>query len=155
MLYNVCTDDLNHHLQETGVGCYVGGAWVNSLSYADDMVLLAPTVTALQTLLEVCGAYAGPHAIVYNTTKTVCMLVQPKQSQGQFSTRVRLGNEELSFVEEFRYLGHIMSADCRDDKDIKKQFRRQNAVGNMLVKKFTFAPIEAKIRLFKSYCYPI
>ena len=31
----------------------------NSLSYADDMVLLAPTVTALQTLLEVCGAYAG------------------------------------------------------------------------------------------------
>ena len=83
-------------------------------------MLLAPTVTALQTLLEVCCAYAGPHDIVYNTTKTVCMLVRPKQSQGQFSTRVRLGNEELSFVEEFRYLGHIMTADCRDDKDIKK-----------------------------------
>ena len=109
------------------------------------MVLLAPTVTALQTLLEVCRAYAGPHDIVYNTTKTLCMLVQPKQSQGQFSTRVRLGNEKLSFVEEFRYLGHIMTADCRDDKDIKKQFRRQNAVGNMRVRKFSFAPIEAKI----------
>ena len=48
-----------------------------------------------------------------------------------------------------------MTADCRDDKDIKKQFRRQNAVGNMLVRKFLFAPIEAKILLFKSYCYPI
>ena len=81
--------------------------------------------------------------------------VQPKQSQGQFSTRVRLGNEELSFVEEIRYLGHIMIADCRDDKDIKKQFRRQNAVGNMLVRKFSFAPIEAKIQLCKLYCYPI
>ena len=87
--------------------------------------------------------------------KTVCMLVRPKQSQGQFSTRVRIGYEELSFVEEFRYLGLIMTADCRDDKDIKKQFRRQNAVGNMLVSKFSFAPIEAKIQLFKSYCYPI
>ena len=116
------------------------------------MVLLAPT--ALQTLLEVCCAYAGPHDIVYNTTKTVCMLVQPKQSQGQFSTRVGLENEEL-IVEEFRYLGHIMTADCRDDKDIKKQFRRQNVVGNMVVTKFSFAPIEAKIQLFKSYCYPI
>ena len=52
LLYNIYTDDLNHHLQATGVGCYVGGAWVNSLSYADDMVLLAPTVTALLTLLE-------------------------------------------------------------------------------------------------------
>ena len=47
LLYNVYTDDLNHHIQATGVGCYVGGAWVNSLSYADDMVLLAPTITAL------------------------------------------------------------------------------------------------------------
>ena len=33
-----------------------------------------------------------------------------------------------------------MTADCRDDKDIKKQFRRKNAVGNMLVGKFSFAP---------------
>ena len=32
---------------------------------------------------------------------------------------------------------------------------RQNAVDNMLVRKFSFAPIEAKIQLFKSYCYPI
>ena len=48
-----------------------------------------------------------------------------------------------------------MTADCRDDKDIKKQLRRQNAVGNMLVRKFWFYPIEAKIKLFKSYCYPI
>ena len=42
------------------------------------------------------------------------------------STRVRLGNEELSFVEEFRYLGHVMTADCGDDKDVVKQFIRQN-----------------------------
>ena len=81
------------------------------------------------------------------------MQVRPKQSQGRHS-RVRLGNEELSFVPEFHYLGHVMTADCRD-KDIKKQFMRQNAVGNMLVRKFSFAPIEAKIQLFKSYCYLI
>ena len=110
LLYNVYTDEINHHLLETGVRCYVGGAFVNSLNsqiHADDIVLLAPTVTALQTLLEVYRAYAGPHDIVYNVS-------------GRFSTRVRLGNEELSFVEEFRYLGHIMTGDCRDDKDIKK-----------------------------------
>ena len=90
----------NHHLQATGVGCYVGGTWVNSLTHADDMVLLVPTVTAHQTLLEVCRAYGEPQDIVYNTTKTVCMLVRPKQSQGWFSTRVRLGNVSLSFIKE-------------------------------------------------------
>ena len=125
----------------------------------DDVVLLAPTVTALQKLLEVYRSCAGPHDIVQNstftlfrcdnTTKTVYKLVRPKQSQSRHSTRVRLGNEELSFVEEFRYLGHVMTADCRDDKDIKKQFRRKNADANVLVMKFSFEPIETKIHLFK------
>ena len=99
-----------------------------------------------------CTSFSPYTLIVYNTTKTVCMVVRPKKSLGRYSTRVSLGNKELSFVEEFRYLGHVMTADCRDDKDIKKQFMWQNAVGNMLVRKFSFAPIEAKIQLFKSYC---
>ena len=90
LLYNVYTDDLNHHLQATGVGCYVGGAWVHSLSYAEDMVLLSPTVIALQTLLEVCRAYAG-HDIVYNTTKTVCMLV--RQSNHRVGSQQESGSE--------------------------------------------------------------
>ena len=90
LLYNVYTDDLNHHLQAAGVGSYVGRAWVNSLSYGDDMVSFVPTVTALP--LEVCCAYAGPHDIVYNTTKTVCMMIRPKKSQGRCSTRVMLEN---------------------------------------------------------------
>ena len=63
LLLNVYIDDLNHHLQATGVGCYVEGAWVNSLNY--NMVLLAPTVSALQTLLEVCA-----HMLVLMTLYT-------------------------------------------------------------------------------------
>ena len=116
------------------------------------MVLLAPTVAALQTLLEVCRPYAVPHDIVYSTTNTVRMLVRRKQSQGQWSTRVRLGDEELSFVDEFRYLGRTMSVDFQDDKDIEKKFKRQNAVGDLLVRKFSFAPTIAQNQLFKSYC---
>ena len=80
LLYNVYTDDLNHHVQETGVGCYVGGAWVNSLSYADDAVLQAPTVTALQTLLEVYVAHAGPHDIVYNMHNENSMYAGPTEA---------------------------------------------------------------------------
>ena len=32
---------------------------------------------------------------------------------------------------------------------VKKQFRRHNAVGNVLVRKFLFRPMLAKIQLFK------
>ena len=112
-------------------------------------------VTAFHTLLEVCCAYACPDDIVYNTTKTVCLMVLPKQSQGRYSTRVRLGNQEIGFVDAFRYLEHVITADCRDEKYIEKLFRRKNEVCNMLVMKFSFAPTEGKIQLFMSYCCPI
>ena len=49
------------------------------------------------------------------------MLVRPKQSQGRYSTKSQARKEELSFVQEFRYLGYIMTADYRDDEDIGKQ----------------------------------
>ena len=80
--------------------CVPGCVYVGELmSYADAMVLLAPSVTALQILLGICRAYSDPHDIVYNTTKTVCLLVRPKQSHGRLTTTVKLGNEELSIVD--------------------------------------------------------
>ena len=39
------------------------------------------------------------------------------------------------------------------NKDVEKLLRTQNAVGNMLVRKLSFAANEAKIELFKSNCY--
>ena len=81
-VYNVYyPDDPNHHPQATGVECNKRGAWVNSLSYEDDMVLLSPTVTAL-----VADMLAVPHDTIHNTKKTVCILVRPKRSQGRYST---------------------------------------------------------------------
>ena len=99
------------------------------------MVLLAPTVAALQTLLEVCPANAGPHDIVYNTMKAVCMLVRPTQSQGR---------EELSFVEELHHLRHVMTADCRDHKDIKKTIQEVNCSWQYAGQKVLICPDEGK-----------
>ncbi|KAG0710958.1 hypothetical protein GWK47_002394 [Chionoecetes opilio] len=74
-------DDLSANLRDTGIGCHMHDGCINSLSYADDMVLLAPTADALQDLINVCQVYAAKHAIVYNTTKTECMVVSPARAQ--------------------------------------------------------------------------
>ncbi|KAG0722901.1 hypothetical protein GWK47_005794 [Chionoecetes opilio] len=63
------------------IGCHIHDGCINSLSYADDMVLLAPTADALQDLINVCQVYAAKHDIVYNTTKTECMVVSPARAQ--------------------------------------------------------------------------
>ncbi|KAG0728055.1 hypothetical protein GWK47_003866 [Chionoecetes opilio] len=64
---------LNCVRDEESIGCHIHDGCINSLSYADDMVLLAPTADALQDLINVCQVYAAKHDIVYNTTKTECM----------------------------------------------------------------------------------
>ena len=91
LLYNVYRYDLNHHLQATGAGCYVGGAWVNSLSYADDMVLLAPTVTALQTLLEVCRTYDD--LMTLYTTQRKQYVCWSEQSNERAGTQQESGSQ--------------------------------------------------------------
>ena len=37
---------------DSNIGCNIGGYMVNILAYADDLVLLAPSWTALQQLLD-------------------------------------------------------------------------------------------------------
>ena len=46
-------NDLLLELASTNAGCYVGNLCYNVLSYADDLVLCAPSWVALQLLIDV------------------------------------------------------------------------------------------------------
>lgn len=152
-LYNVYIDDLNRDLQAAPEGCRMGDVSLNTISYADDMVLIAPHLTALQRLLDICYNFSRRRDIVYNETKSVCMLLKPRNSRVNYLTDVKLGNTSLNYVDEFLYLGHIVSGDLSDAADIKKQIRRTYATGNQLVRSFSTAPVQVKCQLFRTYCY--
>ncbi|KAK2717321.1 hypothetical protein QYM36_006190 [Artemia franciscana] len=64
---------LNLRLAQTWIGCFIGGVIFNSLSYADDLVILAPTAAALNHVLSICDEYASANNIVFSTAKTQCM----------------------------------------------------------------------------------
>ena len=61
---------LSVQLNQTGVRCSVNGTLINHISYADDMVLIAPSISAMRKLLAVCENYAEEHNMLYNTTKS-------------------------------------------------------------------------------------
>ena len=154
-LFNVYIDGLSMHLNETTVGCHVANTCINHLSYADDMVLLAPSVRSLQRLLDVCSAFALNSDIIYNTKKSVCMIVWPKKARFVFSPSFYLFREKLDFVNDFLYLGHNISNDLSDDADIKRLIRNLYATGNMIIRKFNACDESVKISLFKTYCYSL
>jgi hypothetical protein len=62
-------DDLLLLLSKAGVGCFIGPNFVGALAYVDDIVLLAPNLTALRRLLAICENYAQDYCISFNSLK--------------------------------------------------------------------------------------
>ena len=70
--------DLLCDVAQSGIGCNIGGVFINILAYADDIVLLAPSWRAMQVLLVIHESHAAKIDMSCNDNKTVCMVFQPK-----------------------------------------------------------------------------
>ena len=58
------------HLKESGVGCYIGHVFVGALAYADDIILLTPTRTSMEKLINICEQFSEEFSILFNGTKS-------------------------------------------------------------------------------------
>ena len=47
----------------SNIGCYIGNTCMSVFSYADDIILLAPTKRSMYILLDVCDKYASDYNI--------------------------------------------------------------------------------------------
>ena len=53
-------------LSGNNVGCYWGGHFAGAVGYADDILLLAPSASALRRMLSICESFAISHGLVFN-----------------------------------------------------------------------------------------
>ncbi len=63
ILLGIYVDGLLQKLQNSGVSCYVGYKFVGAIAYVDNLILLAPTVTALRKLINICELFAAEYNI--------------------------------------------------------------------------------------------
>ena len=151
VLFTVFLDNLSSLLNMSKVGCNFFGQTVNHLCYADDLVLFAPSVKALQLLLYECEKFAKISNINFNLNKTKCMNFLPKSFKGEIS-QVFLNNVKVSYTSSIKYLGVTFTSDLTDDKEIKQQCRAICAKSNSLIRKFSNCNFSVKNELFKSFC---
>ena len=105
--FNVFIDDLSIRLSKSGVGCYVNNTCFNHLFYADDSVLLAPSPSALQTLISICELYAKENELVFNEQKTVCMSVLPRSMKNIHVPDMFVNDKKLRRLEEQKNIHYI------------------------------------------------
>ena len=147
--------DMLSAMASSKLGCNVGGLFVNVLAYADDLVLLAPSWRALQSLLDLLLLNIVAINITCNVNKSVCMVFNPRNRTkivAKVFPQLHLGGCQLQFVPVFKYLGHMICNDLSDDCDIKREIRSMFYRTNLLVRRFFHCSVRVKIVLFRAYC---
>ena len=66
VLFSLYMDDLSIMLRTEKIGCCVGNDIVNHLFYADDLVLISPSLLGLRKPVSFCETYANNHDIIFN-----------------------------------------------------------------------------------------
>ena len=65
-LFSIYTDSLLKILEDSCVGCHMGGHFTGALAYAYDIKLLYPSMSGLRTLSTVCEEYAIEFYVTFN-----------------------------------------------------------------------------------------
>ncbi|XP_045502143.1 uncharacterized protein LOC123699266 [Colias croceus] len=152
MLFSLYVNRLIDELSSTGTGCHIDGVCMNNISYADDMVLLSPSIGALRRLLKICESYAVAHGLKYNAKKSEIMIFRPDNKRYTFVPNFTLSGTALNKVEQFKYLGHWVTEDLKDSVDIERERRALSVRCNMLARRFSRCTGTVKVALFKAYC---
>ena len=70
---HVYIDVLLCRLKRSGYGCYIGHMFCGALGYADDVIIMAPTVTATKQMLNICADYGIQYNVLFNPYQTKCI----------------------------------------------------------------------------------
>ncbi|RVE40147.1 hypothetical protein evm_015203, partial [Chilo suppressalis] len=133
-LFNLYINGLIEELNSTKIGCHIDGVCVNNISYADDMVLLSPSISALRRLLGICEKYVKGHGLRYNSKKSETMVFKADNKTYSIVPNVSLDGSPLNRVEQFKYLGHWITSNLNDNLDINRERRSLAVRCNMIAR---------------------
>jgi len=102
--FAVYLDDLSLERSNIEAGCYIGDILLNHLMFVDDICVFCPSVRGLQSILEVCQAYAESHEIIFNCSKTVCMMFKAKSAKSTVIQLPTLGVLKVKSVSRYKNL---------------------------------------------------
>ena len=112
-------DRVSSKLNYIHVCCLLGSRILNHLVYADDLVLVSPSATGLQKLINCCVHYGHLLDIHFNEAKSKTMHVcssSDKKCAVPFPD-IFMNASSIEQV-SYKYLGCYITSEHNDDKDI-------------------------------------
>jgi exonuclease III len=123
-------DDLIERLERSGVGCMIGSKYFGVVAYCDDIVLLAPSVTAMNRMLDICSEWSRETHVDFNPSKSQGICFSNRRNQWPLDSRLPfiMGGQVVPTVHSLVHLGIILTWDLDDSQQINRiaeSFNRQ------------------------------
>ena len=125
-IFKIYIDDILNEISAMDEGCMLNYFKINILAYADDMVLLAPTLGALDRLYRRFSHLLVDLDMLINRNKSKVIVFSRTSAYRNYLPNVLLGGEEFEVVTSYKYLGHFITHNLNDDVDTEfrlKTFR--------------------------------
>jgi len=151
ILFNIYVDVLISELKNSGIGCHISNVFVGCIMYADDLLILSPSVVGLQYMLDICSGYGRTHDIIFNASKTVCASFGRKPLA---ACNLFLSGVAVTWVNSLKYLGIVFNANSTMNIDSSYLKRKFYASCNSVLSKSKYASEVVKLQLVKSFCLP-
>ena len=149
ILFAIYMDGLILNLRTTGLGCRISRHYVGVIVYADDVVILAPSVFALRTMLRICVVYAKDYDVLFNDKSK--LIVFSSGNKHVFVPNVIINGKVIDNVTEFEHLGHIIQSKILHC-DATKCIDDFNTQCNAFLGNFGNHTSELRNFLFGKYC---
>jgi len=153
-LFACFIDSVVDKVKLSGVGCYVSMAFISIFSYADDILLLAPSVSSLQRILSLCEAQLELLDMHVNTKKCSRIRFGPRFNVKCNSISM-IDECKLSWSDSIRYLAIYLRSSrtfaCSISHARLSMCRAFNAVFGKVGR--TASP-DAVVDLVKTKCLP-
>ena len=106
ILFSMFLNDLATGIKDLNCGIEINDINLSILLYADDIVLIAPSESALQTMLNFVSEWCRKWHMAANTDKTQIIHFR-KKSVAQTKYNFHLGSVSVEKVSRYKYLGVI------------------------------------------------
>jgi hypothetical protein len=144
-------------VQETGEGCSIDEIIIAIMVYSDDMLLVAPSISQMNQMIEKCVEFGSKWLIKFNPKKSVILNAGEKLFKN-IQIKVVMGQAEMPVVEISKYLGVPIDTCNDDDEQTLNKFKKVQACFYSL-SSFGIKPpgVKPKIKssLYNTYCQPI
>ena len=147
LLFTVYVDVLLLRLKQAGLGCHIGNTFVGTVAYADDVVILAPTVNALKSMLNICDDFGSDYQVLFNSNKY--QLLHYSISRKVIENIVH-NNQVIECKALATHLGHTVGP-CAKTNVIQDGIDRFTTALNGIIASFHDAFTDVKYKLFKAY----